>query len=76
MKTDNNKVAVWECECGTFEYGKFPPEECNDCGIGNSFIEVPEDKLEEIEGDIEDNLIKKVRTKEFEELGAEEEDED
>lgn len=70
------RIPVWECECGTFEYAKFPPNECNDCGAEDSFVEVPEDKLEEIEEDIEDNLIRKVRTKDFEELGEEEEDEE
>tara|TARA_Y100000034_G_scaffold135230_1_gene206259 strand:+ start:4729 stop:4950 length:222 start_codon:yes stop_codon:yes gene_type:complete len=72
----NNKVPVWECECGTFEYGSLPPEECKDCKKENSFIGVPEDKIEELEDDIEDNLIEKIRTKEFEELGEEEEEND
>jgi hypothetical protein len=75
MNLDNGRVSVWECECGTFEYGKFPPEECGDCKTTNSFIEVPEDKLGELEEDMEENLIKKVRTKDFEELGEEEEEE-
>jgi hypothetical protein len=71
------RVPVWECECGAFEYAKFPPEECSDCNAGNSFIEVPEDKLEDLKGDIEENLMGKIRTKDFDELGEEEEtDED
>lgn len=70
----NARIPVWQCGCGSFEYGEFPPEECNDCNNTNSFVEVPEDRLEEMEGDLEENLIGKIRAKDYDELEDEDED--
>ena len=43
MKSAN----MWECECGHIEYGEFPPEECKKCWQLDSFLEVPEDLIDE-----------------------------
>lgn len=38
---------MWECaKCGNIEYGKNPPEECEECWKLNSFVQVDEDEVE------------------------------
>ncbi len=44
--------AMWKCDCGHIEYGKYPPEECSKCWKINGFIEVPEEVAEEIKDNI------------------------
>lgn len=49
---------MWECDCGHIEYGELPPEECNKCWQSNSFIEVPEDMVDEMK----DHILEEIRT--------------
>jgi|GEM_PF-3030200 len=55
---------MWECsDCGKIEYGKHPPQECEECWKMNSFIQVEEDELEQKR---EANVVEEIRP-EFEE---------
>jgi hypothetical protein len=60
----NNKIGMWECECGGVEYREYPPEECPKCWKINSFLEVPEDLRSEID---EENVLEKMREEDLEE---------
>ena len=44
-----SKGLVWECECGNIEYGENPPEECPECSAVATFMQVPEELIEERE---------------------------
>jgi len=55
---------LWECECGTIEYGENPPEDCNQCSAVRSFTEVPEDLVKEKEAE---NILSQRSDKETEE---------
>jgi hypothetical protein len=49
----NTNHSTWECECGHFEYGEYPPGECQKCWRLESFTQMfdhPED--EEMIGDM------------------------
>ncbi len=54
---------TWECDCGNVEYGEFPPEECQECWKNNSFLEVSEDRMEEVNGD---RLLSEIKPEEDE----------
>ena len=54
---------VWRCKCGNIDYGEFPPEECSKCWKANSFSIVPEDMVEEIEGDM---LLEEIKSEDLE----------
>ena len=43
---------VWECECGKTIYGEKSPEECKKCGRIDSFVQLPEEIVEEREKDM------------------------
>ena len=49
---------VWECKCGRLEYGKYPPNECPKCWTTDSFVEVPEDMVDELESSLLEDLKK------------------
>jgi len=38
---------IWECECGSIEYGSAPPEECGSCFKIDSFTQLPLELIEE-----------------------------
>ncbi|MDP4039636.1 MAG: hypothetical protein Q8P57_03590 [Candidatus Pacearchaeota archaeon] len=60
----NYKVRnAWECECGFIEYKELPPEECSKCWKENSFVEIPEDKMDEI---TEGHLLGEIRDEDWE----------
>jgi hypothetical protein len=43
---------MWECECGKTIRGEKSPEECNKCGRIDSFVQLPEEIVEEREKDM------------------------
>lgn len=43
---------VWECECGKAIHGEKSPEECKKCGRIDSFVQLPEEIVEEREKDM------------------------
>lgn len=53
---------IWECSCGNVAYGDFPPEECAECWKPNCFIEVPEDRIEEMRN----TVFKKIKSEDEE----------
>jgi hypothetical protein len=59
----------WECECGTIEYGEYPPKECKDCQGIESFVKIPDEIAEQMEA-------KKILSVSSEEGEGEDEDED
>jgi len=48
---------VWECSCGHVEYGDLPPVECLKCFAIESFVQLPEELIEERE---KDNSVEKI----------------
>ena len=56
----DKKNNIWECECGSIEYGEYPPEECAKCWKVNSFLEASEDVIEKTEENILGKLGEEV----------------
>lgn len=47
---------MWECSCGKVEYSEVEPEECPKCGNLNTFVQMPEEIIEEREKDLADDF--------------------
>lgn len=68
----SKETNMWECECGTIEYGEFPPEECQKCWKLNGFNLVPEDMVESMR----DHVLEHIRSEDMDDFDEEDEDEE
>lgn len=51
---------MWECSCGHTEYSELEPEECGKCGNINTFMQMPEEIIEERERDLAEEMKEEV----------------
>jgi len=58
---------MWECSCGHIEYGEIEPDDCLKCGNLSTFVQMPEEIIEEREKDLieenQEHIMKQKKSK-------------
>ena len=53
---------MWECSCGNTEYREEEPEECLKCGNLGTFMQMPEEIIQEREKDLSEEFEEEVKS--------------